>query len=317
VYHINKLEDATTERLKRHHAVVAAAQRNRRDRPRPTRRTEMRCAADLGGHAAGHDRGDRGSASTWLGYPNTTGVREVGHRIVDSVTDPAPVADALATESLVRLDPCFLCYRPPEDAPALAPLPAPGSPITFVSGNSLQKSRRAWPPVGVLDGVPGSRLLLKMTNLIEADLQRDVRARLVSWGLPVDRTQIMLSVESRTDHLASYGQAHVALDTFPYHGTTTTCESLWMGVPVVTLAGDRHAARVSASLLTAVGTPELIAHTEDEFVERAVTLAGDRERLARYRATLRGMVQASPLCDASAFAKRFGDAVLALVAKTS
>ncbi len=325
VYHINKLEDATTERLKRH-ATRWWLRNNAtgEEIARAVATDGCDVLLDLGGHT--QPQGVIAAAMspapvqvTWLGYPNTTGVREVGHRIVDSVTDPAPVADALATESLVRLDPCFLCYRPPEDAPALAPLPAPGSPITFVSYNSLQKITprvaRLW--ARVLDGVPGSRLLLKMTNLIEADLQRDVRARLVSWGLPVDRTQIMLSVESRTDHLASYGQAHVALDTFPYHGTTTTCESLWMGVPVVTLAGDRHAARVSASLLTAVGTPELIAHTEDEFVERAVTLAGDRERLARYRATLRGMVQASPLCDASAFAKRFGDAVLALVAKTS
>lgn len=325
VYHINKLEDATTERLKKHAARWWLRNNATGEEiARAVAKDGCDVLLDLGGHT--QPQGVIGASLrpapvqiTWLGYPNTTGVREVGHRIVDSVTDPSPAADALATESLVRLDPCFLCYQPPMDAPAPAPLPAPGSPITFVSFNSLQKITprvaRLW--ARMLDGVPGARLLLKMTNLVEADLQRDVRARLVSWGLPADRTQILLSLESRTDHLASYGQAHIALDTFPYHGTTTTCEALWMGVPVVTLAGDRHAARVSASLLTAIGAPELIASTEDEFVEVAVTLAGDRERLTRYRTSLRGMVRASPLCDAPAFAKRFGDAVHTLVAAAS
>jgi predicted O-linked N-acetylglucosamine transferase (SPINDLY family) len=162
----------------------------------------------------------------------------------------------------------------------------------------------------VLDAVPGSHLVLKMTNLVEPLLQQEVRARLASWGLDESRTTVLQSVESRREHFLAYAHAHVALDTYPYHGTTTTCEALWMGVPVLTLAGDRHAARVGASLLTAVGAPELIATTDDEFVDKAAALATDRPRLLRYRATLRDQTRASPLCDAPAFARRL-EALLA------
>ncbi len=314
VYHTNKLEDAVTTRLKAH-----ASRWWMRNSPEPEELARQIASGsvdvllDVGGHT--HPTGLLAAAFrpapvqvTYLGYPNTTGLRAMDWRIVDNVTDPAG-AESLATERLLRLDECFLCYQPPEEATRVTAL-ADG-PVTFVSFNSLQKigARCAGLWAAVLEKVPGSRLVLKMTNLVEPELREEVTARLASWGLTPSRTTILMSMESRAEHLSAYAQAHVALDTFPYHGTTTTCEAMWMGVPVLTLAGDRHAARVGASLLSAVGVPELIATTDDEFVEKAAALARDRPRLSEYRATLRGRMQASPLCDGPGFARRFGDAM--------
>jgi predicted O-linked N-acetylglucosamine transferase (SPINDLY family) len=104
---------------------------------------------------------------------------------------------------------------------------------------------------------------------------------------------------------------HVALDTTPYNGTTTTCEALWMGVPVITMLGDRHAARVSSSLLRAAGHPELVAHDPEDFARRATDLSRDRARLAALRAGLRTRLASSTLCDATTYATRFHQAIRA------
>lgn len=318
VYHINKLEDEVTVRLRRHTdrwwlKNSASAEE--------IARAVADDACDIMLDLAGHTQPQSMIAAamrpapvqvTWLGYPNTTGVRDMGWRLVDSASDPVGT-EAQATEKLLRLDPCFLCYRPPDDAPEAPPLPAEDQPVTFVSFNSLQKIN---PLVAglwrrVLDRVPGSRLLLKMTNVTEETLQKEVRERLHSWGLPSERTTILLSTRSRADHLRLYGQAHVALDTFPYHGTTTTCEALWMGVPAVTLSGDRHASRVGPSILRALGgdAVEWVARSESEFVDKAAALAMNRTLLTQYRADLRARMAQSALCDGAAFAARFGTAM--------
>ena len=106
------------------------------------------------------------------------------------------------------------------------------------------------------------------------------------------------------EHLALYDRVDIALDPFPYNGTTTTCEALWMGVPVVTLRGDRHAGRVGASLLTQVGLSDLIADSTEAYVEMAVALTSDPARLCELRQSLRPRMAASPLCDAPAFARK-------------
>ena len=121
--------------------------------------------------------------------------------------------------------------------------------------------------------------------------------------------------QSTREHLETYARVDIQLDSFPYHGTTTTCESFWQGVPVVTLTGGVHAARVSTSLLRAVGLGELAAETPDGFVEAAASLALDPARLSRTRRELRGMMERSPLRDEAAFARRFGDAVAAEFAR--
>jgi predicted O-linked N-acetylglucosamine transferase (SPINDLY family) len=247
---------------------------------------------------------------TWLGYPNTSGMTAVDFRVTDSVADPEGQADALHTERLVRLDGGFLCYKPPADAPAVGPLPAHENGfVRFASCNNLAKAAApaiaAW--ARILARVPGSRLLLKSKPLVHDGARRLVAERFMAAGVGADRLDMLGWIVDGT-HLEVYRRVDVGLDTFPYNGTTTTCEALWMGVPVVTLAGDRHAGRVGASLLARVGLDDLVTRSGDDYVERAVALAGDLGALAALRWGLRGRVAASGLLDAARFARGLEEA---------
>jgi predicted O-linked N-acetylglucosamine transferase (SPINDLY family) len=157
----------------------------------------------------------------------------------------------------------------------------------------------------VLEAVPGSRLLLKAMGFKDPDLRGRLAQRLATLEIDPSRVLIEGPNDAPGDHLAQYHRVDLALDTYPYHGTTTTCEALWMGVPVVTLRGTRHASRVGASLLHAVGLDDLVADSPDGYVAKASALARDAARLALLRAELRPRMRASPLCDAPAFARRF------------
>ena len=244
-----------------------------------------------------------------IGYPNTTGLPAVDWRVVDSITDP-PGSEHLCTEGLLRLDPCFLCYSPPSEAPEPA-MPADDAPITFGSFNNAAKigptSIELW--ARVLKAVPGSRLLLKSQTLSDAAGRARIEKRFVEAGIEASRLELLAYSKTRNEHLELYNRVHVALDTTPYNGTTTTCEALWMGVPVITTLGDRHAARVSASLLHACGHAELVAKDPEAFVALAKTLATDHARLSALRSHLRGELRTSPLCDAPAYAARFHNAI--------
>lgn len=266
---------------------------------------------------------------TAIGYPNTTGLATVDWRIVDSITDPPPpVGVDDAVERLARLDPCFLCYRPPSEAPAPVPLDPGfvaaeaasvqrGEGLVFGSFNALMKLTDAavslW--AGVLRELPGSSLLLKAASLRDGRVGEATRARFAEVGIDPARVRTAEFLPTMAEHLATYSGVHVALDTFPYHGTTTTCEALLMGVPVVSLAPPPpegvHAMRVGASLLTAVGLPDLAAPDPETFVRVAVDLARDRARLATLRGpgpgSLRARLEASPLRDEDGYARRLGD----------
>jgi predicted O-linked N-acetylglucosamine transferase (SPINDLY family) len=213
---------------------------------------------------------------------------------------------ATAVEQLVRIDPCFLCYSPPGDAPDVAERVVGSGEIVFASFNAVQKINKPLAELwrDVLDATPGSRLLLKANGLREADAVTTVAKRLAAWGLPMERVELVGATRTRAEHLAMYAQVDVALDTYPYHGTTTTCEALWMGVPVVVLAGDRHASRVGISLLQAVGRREMVAQTRAEYVQIASSLAKNASKLQKIRADLRRNVSESPLCDEVAFGER-------------
>ena len=239
---------------------------------------------------------------TWLGYPGTTGLSAMDYRLVDPVSDPEDSADALATEALARLRDGFLCYRPP---PAPEPEREPG-PLTFGSFNNLNKLSEPvlalW--AKLLCRLPETRLLLKSRQFADPAVTQALRCAFERQGVAGERLDLRGWTAGPEAHLETYRRLDVALDPFPYNGTTTTCEALWMGVPVVTLAGEHHAARMGTSLLARLSLEELIATDQDSYLEIATALATAPERLARLRASLRPRMAASPLADAPALARR-------------
>lgn len=269
------------------------------------RADELHVAVDLSGHTAGNRlevfaRRVAAAQVSWLGYPNTSGVPAIDFRLTDATCDPVGMTATLHTETLWRLPRCFLVYRPRDDAPALTGPPGEVNGfVTFGCFNRIEKlsteALRLW--ARVLAAVPGSRLLLKARNLGEPDLASAIRARFDAAGGDVARLDLELPTAAFHDHLARYGAIDIALDSHPYCGTTTTCEALWMGVPVVTLAGTTHASRVGASLVRAAGVGWLAARDIDEYVATASRLAASPGELANLRKSSRTRLQRSELTD--------------------
>ncbi len=239
---------------------------------------------------------------TYLGYPNTTGLSTMDYRLTDAYADPPGQTEQYYSEQLVRLTPCAWCYEPSACPPITE---RRDGPITFGCFNTLAKVTdpmlRLWSEI--LRAVPESRLLVKAAGLNSERARQRVRELLDQEGIEPSRIELRGYEVDRDEHLALYGAMDIALDTFPYHGTTTTCEALWMGVPVVTLAGPTHVSRVGVSLLSNVGLPELVAQDPDNYVRIAATLVADMPRLAELRRNLRQRMQQSPLMDAPRFAR--------------
>ncbi|MBR1091492.1 tetratricopeptide repeat protein [Bradyrhizobium manausense] len=264
---------------------------------------------DLSGHTYGHRLGvfARKPAPlqvTWLGYPDTTGLSDIDYRLTDAIVDPPGTADTTSSERLFRLPDGFHCYTAPVAAPDVSKLPAERNGfVTFGSFNNLVKVNHqvldAW--AGVLQRVAGSHLVLKSKWLVDAEMRKRIERLFEQRGIARDRLKLIGKLPTMADHLAAYGEVDIALDTFPYNGATTTCEALWMGVPVVTLAGDRHAARVGASMLSRVGLQDIVTERSQDYVAAAARLAADVPALAALRASLRERVAASPLCDGPRF----------------
>ncbi|NBS52666.1 MAG: hypothetical protein EBS96_08630 [Spartobacteria bacterium] len=316
LYHCHHIEDSTSDTLRKlAHKWTnlnsveddAAAELIRKDAPD--------ILVDLAGHSAMNRlpllaRGLAPVQISYLGYPNTTGLSNITHRLVDELTDPCGEADAFNTEKLIRFSPCAWAYEAPADAPSPA-MPEAASPITFGSFNNFLKvtddTLRIW--ARLLASLPGARLLIKSPYLEDNDVRKSVLERLTLAGISEDHVEIMGFFDSPLDHLAAYNRVDVALDTFPYNGTTTTCEALWMGVPVVSLIGDRHASRVGLSLLTAIGHSDWAAENEETYIEKSVALAQDRSLRLHLRDSLRAKVAASILCDSKDQAHRFENAL--------
>lgn len=264
---------------------------------------------DLAGHTANNRLNVFSMAPapvlvSYLGYPNTTGLGSIQYRITDSRADPVGDADRLHTEKLVRLPGCFLCYSPTTEAPATTEPPyETNGHITYCSFNVLAKVSDdcidAW--ADILDRVSGSRLLLKSAGLEDPDTQALILERFRIRRVDPDRIELVARTNSMSSHLLQYNRADIALDTFPYNGTTTTCEALWMGVPVITLSGNRHAGRVGNSILHATGLEKLVAGSTRDYVSLATGLAGNVDALKAYRTDLRSRVGTSPLCDGKTF----------------
>lgn len=241
---------------------------------------------------------------TYLGYPNTTGIPAIDYRISDNVADPPGLSDDYHTERLARLPGGFLCYEPPAQSPAVMNLPAIDKGyITFGSFNNLAKVTpeviETWSLI--LKAMPRSRLLIKRSS----DTQTQDRYIELFRKAGVMRHQLDFIgfVPGIMQHLDLYNRIDIALDTFPYNGTTTTCESIWMGVPVVALAGSMHAGRVSMSILAQLGLNEFVATSPRDYVRIATKWAANMEELANLRKNLRKRVQDSRLCNGKAFTR--------------
>lgn len=243
---------------------------------------------------------------SWLGYFATTGVEAIDYLIADPWTLPN-TEEVYFTEKIWRLPETRLCFTPPGINADVSLLPAhTNGYITFGCFNTLSKMNDAvvalW--ARVLNAIPSSRLLLKAKQLSEPSGRQGVLRRFAAHGVDSNRL-ILEGHETREKYLEAYQRVDISLDTFPFPGGTTTVEGLWMGVPVLTLAGERFLARQGVGLLMNAGLPEWVANDTDDYVARAVVHASDTPELANIRRGLRQQVMASPLFDSPQFARHF------------
>jgi predicted O-linked N-acetylglucosamine transferase (SPINDLY family) len=240
---------------------------------------------------------------SWIGYLATTGLSTMDYKIVDNYTDPIGKTEQFYTEKLIRLPESFLCYLPDRESPEVGPLPALSKGhITFGSFNNFAKVTpevfTLW--ARVLNEVPESHLILKGSSFSDETTCQYARNMFQERGISAERITLQ-SWDPSPKHFASYNQVDIGLDTFPFNGATTTCEAMWMGVPVITLEGAAYHSRAGVSILSNVGLPELVAKTEDEYLGIAVNLASDIEKLQLLRESLRDRMSHSPLTDARRF----------------
>ena len=238
--------------------------------------------------------------ATWIGYLSTTGLTSIDYRISDPVADPPGLTERYHTEAIVRLPRTQWCWRPfVTAAHAMAPPSAKNGYVTFGSFHGAMKLapgvRRLW--AEILARVPGSRFLSigVPSGPAQDALTRDL-------GIPRERITLVPYVALQ-DYIRWYDAVDIILDSTPYSGANTTCDALFMGVPVITAPGMRTASRSAASILSAAGLDDFICAGGEDYVRRAVALAADRERLARFRASLRRKLQASPIMDEAGFTR--------------
>lgn len=277
------------------------------------RRDRIDILVDLAGHTSGHRLGvfARRPAPvqvTYLGYPNTTGLDAIDYLLTDAVVDP-PGEPKWSTEEPYRLPGLFCCYAPPAGAPEVGPSPAERNGyVTLGALHKLSKLNEAvldlW--CDLLHALPSARLLL-FRNDLTGTRREEIRRRFLARGITDERLELEHEA-GEGGHLAVYHRIDVSLDVFPWCGHTTACESLWMGVPVITLRGDRHAGRMTASVLMTLGLADWVADTPADYVTVARRAADDPAALGRLRGTLRDRMARSPLCDGRAWTAGLEDA---------
>jgi len=236
---------------------------------------------------------------TYIGYPCTTGLKNMDYRLVDAVTDPPGLTENWHSEKLVRLKGGFLCYSPIEAVPEVRFEPPEGRGIVFGSFNNLTKysdtTLDMW--ARILKAVENSRLVIKARQFVDHGVKHHFVERFRKLGVDDERLTLIDYIPDTTSHLEVYNQVDIGLDTFPYNGTTTTFEALHMGVPVITLTGRRHASRVGASILKHISLDELICESQADYVDLAIRLAQDTQHLVEIKSTLRERLETSPLMD--------------------
>jgi predicted O-linked N-acetylglucosamine transferase (SPINDLY family) len=263
---------------------------------------------DLAGHTAGNRllvfaRKPAPLQITWAGYAGTTGLKAMDYILADRYEIP-PESEPYYTERVLRMPDGYVCYEPPADAPAVSPLPALSwGHVTFGSFNNPAKitSQVIGTWAQILKRLPLARLVLKYRGMSDASIVARLEEEFANQGIEPGRLECQ-GWSTHRELLAEYHRIDLALDPFPYGGGLTTCEALWMGVPVITCPGETFSSRHSLSHLSNAGLTETIAHNGDEYVAAAVRLGTDLPRLAALRGALRSRMASSPLCDAPRFA---------------
>jgi protein O-GlcNAc transferase len=262
---------------------------------------------------AGHGNGSRLKALarkpapimlSWLGYLCATGLPAIDCRLTDQWVDPPKANTARESEALLRIPGGMMSYRPPETSPDCQPPPClTRGHVTFGSLNDIRKINPklilSW--AQILKSMPDARLLLQGRLLVDAGMAGRVRGMFETYGIKPHRLDLR---PARSDYLNTYHEIDVALDSHPYGGAATTCDALWMGVPVVTVAGERPFGRFAASVLNQIGHGEWATSSASAYVVKAVQLARNSDALTHTRTSLREEITASPLCDHRGFAKR-------------
>ena len=241
---------------------------------------------------------------TWIGYFDTTGMKAMDYIVSDKFLIPEG-QEKYYVEKPLRLPNCYVTMRPPQFDITVGELPAKTNGyITFASFNNSRKLNKAvvelW--AEILNKVPNSKLLLKSKAFVDENL----RGKFLEFFVSRDIAKERLTFSGHTfieQMFAEYDNVDIALDTFPFTGNTTSSHALWMGVPVITLAGDNYVARMSSTILNAVGHPEFVAKDKKQYVEKAVSLANNVELLAKIRKSLRQDFETSKLSDAKTFTK--------------
>ncbi|MBI3222143.1 MAG: tetratricopeptide repeat protein [Nitrosomonadales bacterium] len=251
---------------------------------------------------------------TWLALPGTTGVNEMDYVLGDSLSIPSEHENHFS-ETVWRLPDSYLCFSPPTSPTEVGALPARSTgQVTFGSFNNLSKMTdeavALWSRI--LLSIPGSRLYLKTSQLKHEDIREQTRQRFASHGVGAERLLLSGTLGSMTEHLAEYNKVDIALDTFPYPGVTTSFDALWMGVPVLSLQGDRFMSLTAKTIAQHAGLADWVAVDTDDYLSKAASFASDLEQLAALRARLRQQALSSPLFDAPRFARNFEHALWAM-----
>jgi len=275
---------------------------------------------DLAGHTGGHRLEvfaykPAPLQITWLGYPNTTGLSTIDYRLTDEQADPEAEDKQLHSEKLIRLPHGFLCFNGDQelDYQPEAPI-AKHKYITFGSFNNFikvtQEVLETWSEI--LAEIPDSKLVIKSQQLTNKSTQKNILDIFIKQGIDTDRITLLGKVANYNEHLAMYSQIDIALDPFPYNGTTTTFEALWMGVPTLTIRGDHHISRVGASILQRIGLDDFIAHDKQDYIAKAKAYSEDAPYLNQLRKGLRDRAINSDLCNAQQFTDDFESCLLDL-----
>jgi predicted O-linked N-acetylglucosamine transferase (SPINDLY family) len=315
IYERNRVVDALTDRLRAEAHVWRSVSALSDDAfERRVREDNIDILVDLSGHTIPNQllvfaRKPAPIQVTWLGYWETTGLRAIDYIFCDryGVHDDE---EKYFVEKPWRLPHTRLCFTLPNETIAVSPLPAlSNGHLTLGCFNNLVKMTdrviAVWSRI--LKRIPKACLLLKSQSFNDTGIRESVMARFAAEGISADRLELEVN-SPRREYFTAYNRVDIALDPFPFPGGTTSVEGIWMGVPMITLSGDRIISRQGESILRNINLQDWIAEDEDDYVELAVRKAGDLASLAKLRSQLRQRLEFSPLCDAKLFAQHLEEA---------